>query len=74
MVTNTNNEQRQSCINVGLEGNRQGLTKCFDLKTGKVVLEQEFTKFTWLDSMLELVNRGEIKEKCYFQGLLDFHE
>ena len=52
-ITNGQEERTHSCISFGLSGNVQGSLKCFDLKTGKVVIQRRVVKLPYPNIMLK---------------------
>ena len=53
IVTNNNEERTSSCVALGPPGNRQGLVKCLDIETDKVLIRWTVTQVPWpLDGYL----------------------
>ena len=52
-ITNEQEERTYSCISLGPSGNMQGSLKCFDLKTGKVVIRRRVEQLPFPNRMLK---------------------
>jgi hypothetical protein len=63
-ITNGEEERTQSCISLGPSGNMQGSLKCFDLKTGKVVIRRRVEQLPFPNRMLKKVIEWEKKGKA----------
>ena len=73
IITNKNNEQTHSCIALGTSGNRQGSINCFDLKTGRVVVQRTVRQIPWTDRLLIVANQWVKKGKAaIMQGIIKF--
>ena len=56
VVTNDNTPRTHACIALGPSGNRQGSLKCFNLKTGKLVVRRIAEQIPWPDRMLKVAS------------------
>ena len=56
IVTNDQTPRTHGCIALGPSGNLQGSVKCFDIKTGKVMIRRTFDTLPMPDRVLKLVN------------------
>ena len=56
MVTNYQTLQTHRCVALGYFGNIQESLKCFDLKSGKVVMRRVFKVIPMPDRVVKLVN------------------
>ena len=63
MVTNIQIPRRRNCTALGPSVNRQGSLKCFDLKTGKLVVRRVADQIQWLESMIKIVSAWGRKSK-----------
>ena len=63
VVTNDNTPRTHACIALGPSGNRQGSLKCFDLKTGKVVVRRVADQIPWPESMIKIASAWSRKSK-----------
>ena len=63
VVTNNNTPRTHGCIALGPSGSRQGLLKCFDLETGKLVLRRITKQIPWPDIMLKITYEWGRKSK-----------
>ena len=63
VVTNDNTPRTHACIALGPSGNRQGSLKCFDLKTGKLVVRRIAEQIPWPDRMLKVASEWGRKSK-----------
>ena len=52
-ISNKNVERQQSCIYLGLSGNRQGSIKCFVIATGAVVVRYCFDVLRYPEAILK---------------------
>ena len=62
-VTNYNTPHTHECIALGPSRNRQGLLKCFDLDTGKLVVRRISKQIPWPDRMLKIACEWGRKSK-----------
>ena len=56
-VNNTMKDRTHSCHSLGPAGNLQGLLKCFDILTGKVVIRRTIKVLSIPDRFLNTLNR-----------------
>ena len=69
IVTNDNTERTRSCIAGGPVGNRQGLVKYFDIKSGKILHRPTLTQLPWpadnrlIKKMRHVARRGRARSK-----------
>ena len=72
-ITNDNVERRQSCVYLGPAGNRQGLSKCFVIETGAVVVRRAFDVLPYLGAVLKkFENWGKRSKRVILRGRIDF--
>ena len=55
-ITNDMKSRTDPCLALGPSGNLQGSVKCFDLKTGRILIRRTVTSMPVPDSLVKVVN------------------
>ena len=73
VVTNSMKDRTHACIALGPTGNIQGLLKCFDIDTGKIVKRRTITPLPMPDCIVKKVRKwGKKLKQMRSQQRLDF--
>ena len=73
VVTNNNTPRTHVCIALVPSGNRQVSLKCFNLKTGNLVVRRIAKQIPWLDRMLKIACEwGRTSKKLVMKDSIQF--